>query len=342
MTNLNDSGAGSFRDAVSANNRIVVFDVGGYIRLTSTVLVRSNITIAGQTAPGGGIGVIGNEVSFNSATNVIVRNFRFRQGLLDTTRDNNGINLLNGDRMIFDHVSIEFGQWNNVDAVGASNITFQYSINANPTGQQFGAHTEEGPYTWYHNLFANAHNRCPLAKANTQYINNVVYNFQAAYTAGDSSGHFLHDAIGNYFIVGPRTTNTSNTFYQMNNQSVYGSGNVADKDRDGVLDGAGITPGDGSVALASPWSPTTAGIPATSAAVAYTTVLAQAGRDAPRRRSTTWCWRTCARSARPATCGRRRPRPACPTRGTAPSRAARRRRTPTATACRTRGRRGTG
>ena len=53
------------------------------------------------------------------------------------------------------------------------------SINANPIGQQFAAHTETGPYTWYRNLFANAHNRCPLAKANTQYINNVVYDFQA-------------------------------------------------------------------------------------------------------------------------------------------------------------------
>ena len=69
VTNLNDSGAGSFRDAVGTGDRIVVFDVGGYVRLTSTVLVRSNITIAGQSAPGGGIGVMGGEVSFNSATN---------------------------------------------------------------------------------------------------------------------------------------------------------------------------------------------------------------------------------------------------------------------------------
>src|ERR1700735_159953 len=57
VTNLNDSGAGSFRDAVSAGNRIVVFDVGGYIVLKSPVLLSSNLTIAGQTAPGGGIGI---------------------------------------------------------------------------------------------------------------------------------------------------------------------------------------------------------------------------------------------------------------------------------------------
>src|SRR5689334_18005772 len=55
VTNLNNSGVGSFRDAVSAGNRIVVFDVGGYISLSTAVSVSgNNITIAGQTAPGGG------------------------------------------------------------------------------------------------------------------------------------------------------------------------------------------------------------------------------------------------------------------------------------------------
>src|SRR5438094_8970175 len=52
VTNLNDSGAGSFRDAVSASNRIVVFDVAGEIKLLSGIGAQSNLTIAGQTAPG--------------------------------------------------------------------------------------------------------------------------------------------------------------------------------------------------------------------------------------------------------------------------------------------------
>src|SRR5689334_5144681 len=46
VTNLNDSGTGSFRDAVSSSGRIVVFDVGGYVNLSSAVSVKSNITIA--------------------------------------------------------------------------------------------------------------------------------------------------------------------------------------------------------------------------------------------------------------------------------------------------------
>lgn len=277
VTNLNDSGAGSFREAVSVGGRIVVFDVGGYIQLASTVLVKSNITIAGQTAPGGGIAIMAREVSFNAASNVIVRSVRFRQGDLDPDSQKSGINLLGSSNMIFDHVSIEFAQWNNIDSVRATNVTVQYSIDADPIGQQFAAHTETGPYTWYRNLFANAHNRCPLAKANTQYINNVVYDYQAGYTAGNSSGHFLHDIVGNYFITGPRTTNSSNAYYQLGNQSVFNSGNLVDSNRDGSLNGSALGLGAGATALSSPWSAQTAAIPTSTAAAAYADVIANAG-----------------------------------------------------------------
>ena len=54
VTNLNDSGPGSFRDAVSQSNRTVVFDVGGVIHIQDRIVVHSNITVAGQTAPGDG------------------------------------------------------------------------------------------------------------------------------------------------------------------------------------------------------------------------------------------------------------------------------------------------
>src|SRR5580700_6612962 len=62
VTNLSDSGPGSFRDAVSHDNRFVVFDVGGYIPLRSALSVHSNVTIAGQTSPGEGIATRDYEV----------------------------------------------------------------------------------------------------------------------------------------------------------------------------------------------------------------------------------------------------------------------------------------
>jgi len=81
VTTLDDSGPGSFREAVSKGHRIVVFDIGGYIQLKSNVSVASNITIAGQSAPGEGIATRNYEVSFSKSKNVIVRYMRFRLGL---------------------------------------------------------------------------------------------------------------------------------------------------------------------------------------------------------------------------------------------------------------------
>jgi pectate lyase len=277
VTNLQDAGLGSFRDAVSKPHRIVVFDVGGYVQLETAVSVASDLTIAGQTAPGAGIGIMAREVSFSGSSNVIVRNLRFRQGDRDPDSKKSGINLLNTSLMIFDHVSIEFAQWNNIDGVGAKNVTIQYSIDADPIGQQFAAHTETGPYTWYNDLFANAHNRCPLAKANTQYINNVIYDYQAGYTAGDSSGHFTHDLIGNYFITGPRTTNASNALFQLGNQTLFSRDNYLDSNRDGAMNGVSLALGGGATALAAAWSDETANIPARGAAEAFADVVAHAG-----------------------------------------------------------------
>src|SRR5262245_4267310 len=79
VTNLNDSGAGSFRDAVSHSGRIIWFDVGGHVSLSSAVAVQGNLTIAGQTAPGG-ICFDAGEISFSPRANIICRYIRIRPG----------------------------------------------------------------------------------------------------------------------------------------------------------------------------------------------------------------------------------------------------------------------
>ncbi|MFN8415537.1 MAG: Ig-like domain-containing protein [Cytophagaceae bacterium] len=281
VTNLNDSGTGSFRDAVSQSNRIIVFDVSGYINLITAVSCKSNITIAGQTAPGEGIGFRGGKISCGSQSNIIIRHIRIRPGSEVASNEDVGINLVDAHDIIVDHCSIEFAPWNNIGGVSTNwqtkpvkNITFQNCLIANPTYQQFGAHIEcpEGTWTWAYNIFANSHNRNPLDKIHDIFVNNVLYNCSAGYTTHTST-NFKHDIINNYFVMGPASTGTDNQWYQVDkNQSIYYSGNIKDNNLDGILNGNTTTPywyqGPGTI-LTSPWSTETALIPTYSAATAF-------------------------------------------------------------------------
>ena len=183
---LDDAGAGSFRDAVSKPNRVIVFDVGGYIVLKGPVALSSDLTIAGQSAPGAGIGIMAGEVSISKQSNVIIRGLRIRQGRQDPATGKSAINMGDASKVILDHCSFAYGQWDSVDAVGTVNFTVQNCIIADPIGQQFGAHVESPASTFFRNLWVNAHNRQPLAKSNNQFINNVLYNFEAGYTCGNT------------------------------------------------------------------------------------------------------------------------------------------------------------
>lgn len=289
VTNLNDAGAGSFRDAVSAANRIVVFDVGGYITLKTAVSISSNITIAGQTAPGGGIGFRGGELSCAKKSNIIMRYVRIRPGSETVSTEDDALSLYLAHNVILDHCSFEFAPWNNIDGVSddytnypVTDITFQYNLIANPTGQQFGAHCESvvSNWAWYYNAFVNSHNRNPLAKVNDVFVNNVLYNYEAGYTTHTSTD-FKHDVVNNYFIFGPSSTGTDNTWYQVDkNQTMYYSGNLKDKTLDGVLNGSETTPywyqGAGTI-LTAPWSTVTTSNPIYSTATAFRLVTSRAG-----------------------------------------------------------------
>jgi len=280
VTSLADDGSsGTFRAAVSQPNRIIVFDVGGYINLGSAVAAASNLTIAGQTAPGGGIGLMGNELSFYNQNNIICRHLRVRQG--GSSTGSSGINLGSSggqaNHMIFDHTSVEFGQWDSIDAVGTYNFTIQNCIIADPINQQFGAHVQGGNASYLNNLWVNAHNRQPLAKANTVYVNNVIYDYQAGYTTADTAGDFSHDIVNNYFITGPSSTAPNDDFFQFDGgQTVYAVGNLLDSSPDGFLNGGPSEP-NGDTVSATPWSPVTATIPTVSAPNAYRIDVSSAG-----------------------------------------------------------------
>nr|HPR32704.1 fibronectin type III domain-containing protein [Prolixibacteraceae bacterium] len=245
VTNLNDSGTGSFRDAVSQPNRIVVFDVAGIIRINSRIVFSKNLTIAGQTAPGEGIVVYGDGVSFSGADNLICRYMRFRMGVNGTSgKDAAGI--ANGKNMIFDHVSVTWGRdetfsisWDN-KGTEPTNITIQNSI----IGQGLMSHScgglvqTSGGVTLFRNLYIDNHTRNPKVKGLNQFVNNVVYNWGGGggYILGDSEGTSWATIFNNYFIKGPGTT--VSTYSRANeNFQLYASGNYEDGNRDGVLNG---------------------------------------------------------------------------------------------------------
>ena len=285
VTNLNDDGVGSFRDAVSQGNRIVVFDVGGIINIKTAVSIKSNITIAGQTAPGEGIAIHGGKLSTGKQSNIIIRYLRIRPGENTASTKDDGLNLYDAKNVIVDHCSVELAPWNNFGGSSdnadyrVTGITVQNSLIANPIGQQFGAHIEsiDGTWAWYYNAFVNTHNRNPLDKINDIFVNNILYNFEAGFTT-HTSAKFNHDIINNYFVYGPEG---KNEWFQVDkNQSIYASGNMIDKNRDGVLNGGPTSiywyQGEGTI-LNKPWNELTTKGPMHSAATAWRYVNSQSG-----------------------------------------------------------------
>ena len=262
VTNLNDSGAGSFRDAVSQPNRIVVFDVAGVIRINSRIVFKSNITVAGQTAPGEGVTIYGDGMSCSGAENVIVRYMRFRMGSVGT-KDADCAGLANGGNMIFDHCSFAWGQdenfsinWDNKNKA-PHDVTLQNCI----VGQGLMQHSAGGliqadNITMYRVLLCDNKTRNFKVKGKHQYVNNVVYNWSAyAYEmGGESSGESFANTVGNLFINGNSTSSSANGFAGGNsNFHFYGEDNWQDRNKNGIFDPELITFTGGSDQVATPY-----------------------------------------------------------------------------------------
>lgn len=249
VTNLNDSGEGSLRDAVSKPGRIIVFDVSGVIKLKSALVFSSDLTVLGQTAPGEGIQVYGERVSFSGANNIIVRYMRFRMGVGGTSgKDACGIS--NGKNMIFDHLSALWGRdecfsisWDKKGTV-PTDITIQNSI----IGQGLQSHScggliqTEGGVTLYRNLYIENKTRNPKVKGLNQFVNNVVYNWGGGgcYIMGDSEGPSWAHIENNYFMKGPWKGTAAFTRGN-DNFKYYAAGNYYDTDADGTVNGHEMT-----------------------------------------------------------------------------------------------------
>jgi hypothetical protein len=244
VTNLNDSGTGSFRDAVSQSNRTVVFDVGGVITINSQVAFASNITVAGQTAPGG-IAVYGDGVSLSNRNNVIIRYMTFRQGI-DSGEGDKALNITSGYNIILDHVSIGWGRWDNLGITSnAHDITVQNSlIHEAIDPQRFGSLIDSSrSLSIVRNLWINNQSRNPKGKADMQFINNVIYNWRyGGYIGGHSSAPWNQDLINNYFMSGRSTEGAFMGDFNANDL-IYNSGNYLDTNEtdvggDGIPEGS--------------------------------------------------------------------------------------------------------
>jgi hypothetical protein len=245
VVNLNDSGPGSFRDAVSKPNRTVVFDLSGVIKINSRVSVASEITIAGQSAPGDGIVIYGNSVSFSGSNDVIVRYVRFH-GSINMPRGSCVVIIDNANNVILDHCSIVWGRWDNLHIKESENVTLQYCINGESIDpQQFGALLENPVnLTIHHCLWIDNQSRNPKAKAKIQFVNNVIYNWGGSgLVGGHSATLHYQDIINNYFIAGPNSDSSFLAMFTVTD-NVYQHGNIVDYNKDGILNGIPVTKED--------------------------------------------------------------------------------------------------
>ena len=237
VTNLNDSGTGSLRWALSQSGpRIIVFDVSGYIDLKSQLNITSNTTIAGQTAPGEGITLRYYTLYFGKADNVIVRFIRCRRSQVKDVND--GADATWGrehKNIIIDHCSFSWS----IDEVASfydnRNFTMQWCNVAeglaNP-GHTKGEHSYGGIWggkdaSFHHNFIAHVQNRAPRFNGarynwtgydNTKYSNSiqaervdfrncVMYNWGNGNGCYGGPGGGYINMINNYFKAGPGTSN---------------------------------------------------------------------------------------------------------------------------------------
>ena len=234
VTNLNDSGTGSFREAVKSGNKIIVFDVAGVIALKSDLKFADNITILGQTAPSPGITL--RYYTVQPGSNNIIRFIRIRRGQEKNINDGADASWQrNKTGIIYDHCSLSWS----IDEVASfydnNNFTMQWCTVAesltNP-GHSKGAHGYGGIWggklaSFHHNFVAHLMNRGPrfngarygwtgytnnkeystykwqntVQAENVDFRNCVMYNAQGTCYGGPGGGQI--NIVNNYYKAGP-------------------------------------------------------------------------------------------------------------------------------------------
>lgn len=225
VTNLNDSGPGSFREACEAvGPRIVIFNVAGIVRLENRIVIRAPyITISGATAPGDGVCIAGNTVELETH-DVVIRHMRFRRGAMDATERNDSIGGNPVGNIMIDHVSASWGLDENMSMyrhmyqppdggkelkLPTVNITIQNSIfseGLNTYHHAFGSTIGGANSTFHHNLWACNTGRNPSVGMihDFTFVNNVLFNWRHRTIDGGDHRSF-YTILNNYLKPGPGT-----------------------------------------------------------------------------------------------------------------------------------------
>lgn len=232
VSNLNDKGSNSFREAAEAKGkRIVVFAVSGTIHLETKLSIKGDVTIAGQTAPGDGICLADNSVSLGG-DNIIVRYLRFRMGdkyqkggMVDGNGGDDAFGGTKRKNIIIDHCSMSWSTDEVFSVYAGDSTTLQWNLISEPLNYSY--HFEEGDkdyehhgfggiwgglhMTAHHNLFAHCNNRNPrfngIRHTPTEFVdyrNNVIYDWGGNNIYAGEGGDY--NIINNYFKYGPNTS----------------------------------------------------------------------------------------------------------------------------------------
>lgn len=237
VTSLADSGEGTLRDALSKEGRYIVFDLDGTIELTSTLVIPSNTTIWGQTAPGEGITVTGHDVQTkNGAHDIIVRYFKVRP-TDESGSEPDGLGGRFNTNVIFDHCSVS---WSVDELITLYAGSYESTSDSSPHGSHLtvqntlaseslrmsshfkGAHGYGGIMgadysTYHHNLLAHHDSRSPRLDREmdgTEVINNIIYDWGQTNSAYGAEPYSMHNKSQyptrvnytyNYYQYGPST-----------------------------------------------------------------------------------------------------------------------------------------
>ena len=238
VTNLNDSGPGSFREACETGGaRIIVFNVSGIIKLESPIIVRAPyVTIAGQTAPGDGVCIAGESFWVNTH-DVIVRHMRFRRGETKVHHRDDSFGGNPVGNIMIDHCSCTWGLDENISfyrhmydesegqyetkdrKLPTVNVTIQNTISAKALdtyNHAFGSTLGGENCAFARNLWASNSGRNPSIGWNGvfNFVNNVVFNWvHRSSDGGDYTAMF--NMINNYYKPGPATPKDTNVGHRI-------------------------------------------------------------------------------------------------------------------------------